>query len=158
MSFVQQLASQTRLTQEAWVQEQVNLFKEKCWETSWRSRASCEMDCRAIQPRCRKLLAQELRAQLVPLGFSSLQVFPTFNCIKIKASWDEVEEAEAAEAPKVPKDSARGCCGICLEQAALSALAPCGHTICQGCLKNELRKCPFCRQPVEAATNGLFIG
>ena len=33
----------------------------------------------------------------------SPQVFPTFNCIKIKASWDEVEEAEAVEELKVPK-------------------------------------------------------
>ncbi|CAJ1375999.1 unnamed protein product [Effrenium voratum] len=107
MSFVQQLATQSQAAQ----QVSAEAFKAKCMEVSRTGEAQLEL-----------------------VGFSSLEV----NCwwhdqSHIEASWDGVK---AAPAPKhhAPAGGVSETCGICQERAPLTALAPCGHTMCRGCL------------------------
>ncbi|CAJ1375998.1 unnamed protein product [Effrenium voratum] len=159
MSFIQQLATQSQATQQAWVQRQAEAFKAKCMEAS---RSTTETSCAmTVTAKPGKQMANLLQAELKTVGFSSLNVSQSQKWpdqIHIKASWDAVK---AAPAPKhhAPAGGVSETCGICQERALLTALAPCGHTMCRGCLKQHGQQvCPFCRQPVQAATNSLFIG
>jgi hypothetical protein len=39
-------------------------------------------------------------------------------------------------------------CGICLDETVLYALVPCGHTLCDNCVRRQVGHCFICRQPV----------
>lgn len=40
-------------------------------------------------------------------------------------------------------------CGICLAEGVCYALTPCGHTLCQTCVRKQLSNCFICRGPVK---------
>ena len=79
----------------------------------------------------------------------------SYQLLQIRASWDQLPEADSCQGPV---DGFVGPCGICHEDRPLVALAPCGHALCSGC-QQLLRgqPCPFCRQPVQAVTRGIFV-
>lgn len=39
-------------------------------------------------------------------------------------------------------------CSICLNEPVTFAISPCGHTLCQTCMRRQVSQCFFCRGPI----------
>ncbi|CAE7032535.1 unnamed protein product [Symbiodinium natans] len=180
MAFAQRLSQRSldtrRRVPQQWAAQQVAQFERKCEAATDRGGLSASHDCQRFKlmpvleddPN-REAFRQALLQALQHHGFSRLVVIKEWGSylterderLTIKASWDGLAEAPGCG----PADGGAGngsgfvgSCGICQEDRPLVALAPCGHALCQGC-QQQLRgqPCPFCRQPVQGATRGLFM-
>lgn len=48
-------------------------------------------------------------------------------------------------------------CSICLDESVSYALTPCGHTLCQTCMRRQNNQCFMCRVPIREKVK-LFFG
>ncbi|CAE7500525.1 SSM4 [Symbiodinium sp. CCMP2592] len=169
MSFAQRLAHNSGTSRQQiiqhWVRQQVGNFETECGKVSDRGGYVARYDCRVNSMPClghhreiepfRLALLQALQNH----GFRSLSVeqVTRLSCqvLHVAASWDQLDEAEGCQGPA---GGIVASCGICHEDRPLVALAPCGHVLCSGCQQLLRDKpCPFCRQPVQAVTRGIFV-
>lgn len=115
------------------------------------------------QPRKANLNLREamLKQMVNAMGFPKCTVdirkLATVAYFVIDASWQTVSRTE--EPPKKKRKGHCATCKICEETKSLMALAPCGHTMCVDCRAKSAKQseCPFCRQHVVCATEGLFF-
>mmetsp|Transcript_35668 Transcript_35668/g.77928 ORF Transcript_35668/g.77928 Transcript_35668/m.77928 type:complete len:237 (-) Transcript_35668:46-756(-) len=117
----------------------------------------------AAQERCaRQAVRGALRCSVTPDRLQDLQcadveqvareLVKRFQMQGVAAacSADHVVEVDwsQAENKTQPAGNLHGRCGVCLQDASLKALVPCGHTLCAGCVENNSRTCPTCRHRV----------
>ena len=176
MSFAQRMSQKSgdnrRQIIHNWVAQRVASFEAECNRVSDGGGYNAHYDCPKVD--CMPCLGgqretETFRVALLQAlqnhGFRSLNVelvrsryfvADFYEFLRISASWDVPAAAEACTGPV---DGFVGSCGICHEDRPLVALAPCGHALCSGC-QQLLRgqPCPFCRQPVQAVTRGIFVG
>lgn len=48
-------------------------------------------------------------------------------------------------------------CSICLDESVMYAFTPCGHTVCQSCMRRQSASCFMCRVPIREKVK-LFFG
>jgi hypothetical protein len=48
-------------------------------------------------------------------------------------------------------------CSICLDESVMYAFTPCGHTVCQSCMRRQSTTCFMCRVPIREKVK-LFFG
>ena len=177
MSFAQRMSQKSgdsrRQIIHNWVVQQVASFEAECNRVSDGGGYDAHYDCPKENDMPRlggQRETETFRVAVVQAlqnhGFRSLNVEKLrtsvphrlqYEFLRISASWSWDVPAEAA-ACEGPAEGFVGSCGICHEDRPLVALAPCGHALCNGC-QQLLRgqPCPFCRQPVQAVTRGIFV-
>ena len=109
----------------------------------------------------KRLLLQNLKG----LGFSKILV-PDFShsstILRIEISWKDVSRVSriSPEPPAKRLKGHTGTCQVCEERGSMVVLVPCGHVLCRDCRDSQAKRnqnCPFCRQHVTCATDGLFF-
>ncbi|CAE8692909.1 unnamed protein product [Polarella glacialis] len=78
--------------------------------------------------------------------------------IELAASWPKPRPTGTAaqhSSSHVPRSNLNSQCPVCLCQAEVVALTPCGHVLCVSCSSNFDRgtSCPVCREPVAGRQN-----
>ncbi|CAE7460436.1 SSM4 [Symbiodinium natans] len=155
-----------------WVLETAGELERECEQASRNASFSASIKVEYMTvlnslqqlPRDWETLSQALQRGLKAHGFSKLTIKSvTWNKLSVRAEWDETSSEDSEDGPcSGGADCHRAgrvdTCGICDEDRSLVALAPCGHVLCKECGQQlRHRQCPFCRQPVQCATRGLFM-
>lgn len=106
------------------------------------------------------LAKRELEKHAERLGFPRFAISNGPSYL-VKVSWKDVPRDASAEPPKKRLKGHVRTCQVCEEKKSIVVLAPCGHVLCEDCREKQTKQnnqnCPFCRQRVICATDGLFF-
>ncbi|CAE8619166.1 unnamed protein product [Polarella glacialis] len=104
------------------------------------------------------LLGKKLRETFGPNSRTSASVTGQWGGIELAATWPKPRPTGTAaihSSSHVPRSNLNSQCPVCLCQAEVVALTPCGHVLCVSCSTNFPRgtSCPVCRDPVAGRQN-----
>lgn len=147
----------------AWAAKELDRIKDLCDKASEKGLYGISIAVHMYIARrlanadlAKRLLLQNLKE----LGFSKILVPDySFDILRMEISWKDVSRI-SPEPPAKRLKGHTGTCQVCEERGSMVVLVPCGHVLCRDCRDSQAKRnqnCPFCRQHVTCATDGLFF-